>query len=751
MGVAIEDAYLPFDLLFYEAPDFLDVEVGSRVLVPFGKKNKPKLAYVLKIVDTLPYQLSQDQIKNVISVVEKNLFSKEIAKLLLFVSENFLIPIHSLINKIYGTYVEGELVPIISVNDLKLFSEFRDSLKSQDKKNICDLLLEASPIPLSRLNEKSKVKVSYLKQFLREMDKKNLIKIEYKLPYPLNKLLVIKNEELFEELVHKKGVFKSVKNVLLRIKKNGAIQYGEAIYKIRNGLAILESLLKEGVIEEIDENDENDEKIFPLIIRENPKRLIIDGGNLKERVSYISNLVKSEIHESESVLVVVNEIALIKRLSELYEGNFPGLVFGYTGKEKSEIKRQLRLGKRIIISTPFSLFTDMPNLRFIVVEDASSKYHIPHEYLQFDTRIVAYKKSELENASIIFSTYSIDDIIYYFQKEKGFELVEIKNLKKQNKRIIDMRRELKSENLSPLSRYLESKIKKAISSNGNVALILNRKPYSTFIVCGECGYVHRCPVCESPLYFDKEMNLLFCPVCGHTEEPIEKCPRCGSLSLLYLGYGIQKLSNSLRNAFKDTNLVVIEGGSEVIYDSKKFEKTIFLGTEAMFSHLNFENISFLAFVSADTFLNGSEINTSFEALKYLREGAFETYPNDIFIQTYEMENYIIENFKKDDELEFIKLELSFRKELNYPPFAFLYEFRLNSNDIYPIFKIHVQDTKIYGPVRKLYQNENVYELSIRTQIIPKELYSIFTDSFCKKIIGARVFPAPIIVNRNPED
>jgi primosomal protein N' (replication factor Y) len=744
-GVAIEDAYLPFDVLFYEAPDFLDIEVGSRVLVPLGKNNRPKLAYVLKIVDKIPENLSKDQIKSVISVVEKNLFSKEIAKLLYFVSESFLISIHSLINKVYGTYAEGELIPIVSVVDTESFADFKNSLKSEDQKNIANIIFENFPISLYSLRNKSKTKIEYLKRFLREIEIKKLINIQYKPPYPSNKLLSINNEKLFEEMIHKKGIAKSIKEVLIRIKKNRALPYRDAIYKIINGLEIIEMLLKEGVIKEIEE------EIPELAVKDENKRLIVNGGSLKERVLYISNIFKSALKEKGTVLVVANEIALIKTLSELYESFFPGIVFGNIGKEKSEIRRQLKLGKRIIISTPFSLFVDIPNLQFIIVEDASSKYHLPHEYLPFDTRIVAYKKSEYENVSLIFSTYSLDDVIYYFQKEKGFELSNIKDLKNQNKRIIDMRREPKSDALSPISSYLESKIRKALDSNKNVAIVLNRKPYSTFIVCGECGYVHRCPVCGSPLYFDKEVNLLICPICGHTEQPIEKCPRCGSLSILYLGYGIQKLSNSLKNVFRNTNLVIIEGGSEIIYDSKNFEKTIFLGTEAIFSHLNFENVGLLAFVSADTFLNGSEIYTTFEAFKYLRQGAFEIYPNDIFVETYEKENYIIENFKKDNEFNFLMVELSFREELGYPPFVFLYEFKLSTKNIQPIFMNDLSDAKIYGPVEKFSEGSKVYELSIRTQTYPQDLYKLFTDAFRKKIIGARVFPAPSIVNVNPKD
>jgi len=740
LGVAIEDAYLPYDLLFYKAPDSLEVNIGSRVLVPLGKNNKPKLAYVLTISNELPDSVKSEEIKSIIEVVEKNLFSSSIALLFRFVSQTFLIPIHSLLNKIYGTYTEGELTPIIKVVDPYALSNFKNSLHSEERKLICDILIENSNITLERLKQKSKTKIEYLKNFLRELEKKNLVELSYKIPYSSNKLLTIDNFELFENIIHKKGTKKSVRDLLLRIQKNNALHYNDAIYKIRDGLAIVEELLKEGVIKEVEESNAEPK------LNTSAKRLIIDGGSLKERISYISKILKNDLNENGVALIIVNENSLVRILSELYKDEFPGVVFGSVNKEKNEIKRQLRLGKRIIISTPFSLFVDIPNLQFLIVEDASSKYHIPHEFLPFDTRIVSYKKSELENISLILSTYSLDDTMYFFHKEKSFELVNLKDLKNQNKRIIDMRREAKSEALSPLTSYLESKIRKALLEEKNVALILNRKPYSTLIVCTECGYVHRCPVCESPLFFDKEKNILFCSTCGHEEEPIESCPRCGSLSLLYLGYGIQKLSYSLKSSFKEANLIIIEGGEETIYDSTKFKKTIFLGTEAIFSHLKFDDVALVAFVSADTFLNGDEFNTSFEAFKYLRQSAFEIFPRDIFIQTYEKDNYILENFKKDNELGFIKTELSFRYELYYPPFAYLYEIRFSERIDRGLLKLDDPDAKVYGPAERIEDGKKFYEISIRTKLKPKEFYNSLSEINQKRIRSLRVYPAPSIVD-----
>ncbi len=742
-GVVIEDAFLPYELLFYLAPDFLNIQVGSRVLVPLGKFDKPKLAYVLKIQEQAPEDLNTAEIKAILGIVEENLFSEQIAQLFEFVSKTFLVPLHKLINRIYGTFTEGEIEWDIKVaKEEELSNYLRNKRLSDNTKAIVEEILLSKEIAMKSLKRKTKLPIDQIRNTVKTLQEKGMVEIIYRAPKIYNGFLMIKDFSVFEAFLKDKTVRKSEKDILLKIRKEGKTFFDDAVKGVKNGKVIVEKLLNENILEFIPLSKKEKS---PVDIEEN--RLVIEGGSLRERSLYISNFLKSHLPNDGKALVVVNEQSLITLLKDYYEENFPSKVFAYTNEAKSDIRRYISNDTKIFITTPFSLFVDIDNLKYLIIEDASSKYLIPGDFLEFDTRFVAFKKSEFENLSLIFSSYSLDDILFYFTK-KNFKHLEIKKLDRQNKRIIDMLKEYKSNRISPVSRYVESKIGRALSTEGNVALVLNRKPYSTFIVCRECGYIHRCPICDTLLYYDSDKKMLFCPTCGHTEEPINVCPKCESVEISYLGYGIQKLSKDIRETFKDANLVLLERGiSRQVYDSSKFKKTIFLGTEFIFSHLRFDNISFAVFINADSFLNGSGVNTSIEALKFLRQASFETFPKDVFIQTYEKTNFVLSHFKVDDERGFLKEELNYRKMLSYPPYANLLEFRFSNDRNLDIIKSSIENFgRVYGPVKKYSGKENFFEISIRTSEKPKNiLEKIIELDFSKSIIGVRVYPTPIIL------
>lgn len=734
LGVAIEDTYLPLDILYYEAPNHFSVSIGDRVIVPLGSSNALKSGFVLEEIDSIKNQ--DIHIKSIIDVVERELFSKNIAELFKFTSEVFLIPIHSLISKIYGTYVKGNLEKTITVIDEDALLETLKNEKKSNKKLILEFLMKNKTCKISDLTMDTGISEASILKFVKLLEKKNLIKIGYTHPLTYDFFVRVKDRAtIFDKLNEK--INKSLKNVLLKLVKSNEIYALDLIKGVKNGKKILDELISSGIVEKV----YFDKKVFT---KPNLEKFILDGGSLFERSEYLAKYLSRVLSQNGKVLIVVNELILIKRIQKIYENYFKGEVFVWDGKDKSLIKKFVRSSTKVFITTPFAMFVDIPNLEYIIIEDASSKYHLPFEFNSFDTRFVAYKKSQLENISLVFSTYSLDDLLYYFYKEKEFQLKALKDTRLQNKRIIDMRKEYKSNNLSPISLYLESKIRKALSLNGNVALVLNRKPYSTYIVCRECGYIHRCPNCGTPLHLDSEKNTLFCPVCGHVEPPIEVCPNCGSLSISYLGYGIQKLSNDIKRVFKNVNLVILESDNKnIFYDSQLFSKTIFLGTEYLLSHLDFKNVSMVGFVSADTFLSGSEVYSSLEAFRIFRQASFETYPKDIFLQTYLIDNYVLKSFKNDNEKEFINLELGFRKVLQYPPYKNLIEARFSQDIDADTLKQIVSSAKILGPARKYVDKEPVFDVSILTETPPKEVFGNLKKSvFSKKIIGVRVFPTP---------
>jgi len=327
-------------------------------------------------------------------------------------------------------------------------------------------------------------------------------------------------------------------------------------------------------------------------------------------------------------------------------------------------------------------------------------------------------------------------------------------------KIIDMRREFKMKNISMLSLYLTKKIKEVLKNNGNIALLINRKSYSTFIMCRECGYVLRCPTCNSTLYFDIEAKKLFCPVCGHDEQLPEQCPRCGSINIHYFGGGIQKLSKEIQSLFSDANLIELVSDNKMKnpVDSRNFKKTIFIGTEFLISNLILENINLFGFVSIDTFLGHFMFDSAANTIRVFSEVDAEISGKEIIVQTYLPEHYALKTIKSLNYEKFFEEELYLRKELGYPPYKNTTFINVsgkenvieNFNKFLTLLKEKFKDqVEILGPAlsyenyKKSYSN---YEVTIKTSLNLEELRETYFNFINSTNLNfkVRVFPRPDI-------
>ncbi|MGB9615191.1 MAG: Trm112 family protein, partial [Fervidobacterium sp.] len=366
---------------------------------------------------------------------------------------------------------------------------------------------------------------------------------------------------------------------------------------------------------------------------------------------------------------------------------------------------------------------------------------------------VAFKKCKIEKKELTLSYVSTDDVI---ENLKTLENVknQIKFSVQTNVKIIDMRREFRAGNYSMLSRYTSKRIKEELEKNNNIALLLNRKPYATFVMCRECGYVLKCPVCNSILYFDIKKGSLYCPVCGYSQKPVEKCPRCGSIAIHYFGGGLQKLEKLLKKEFTTENLTLLTGETKIeIASSRSFKRTIFAGTEYITEHLDFSNISLFIFVSIDTFINSYDFEASFNALRVSSSVIYEMKNNEVIFQTYMPENAQIQAIKSTDHSKFIIDELELRKELGYPPSRNLIVLKIFDNyekakDIASSLAKNFENCYILGPTISTSTLSKIsYEISIKTEEKLENLFGQVQAIMNKAgvVYKLYVYPAPAII------
>ncbi len=739
-GVVIDGLNVKKDLFYYRIPPSLSgkVRVGAKVSVPFGPKNIKVSAFLFTIRKSTP---SDTNLKEIISVMSPPLFDEQIRDLILFTAEKFFIPLHIFVNKtVKGISPEIYKRFVICSDEEGLQSAVENF--SGKKKKIVEFVLERKVVPISVLKKRFGSYYGKVLKILEDEGFVDRVSLSEKFAKPYISLNIPYEEmenaiDLFED----KKLRSSAAMVLARLCKANSPLRKDILKKgIKQGKKVIDFLLEKGILkaENIKEKDETK-------INAETKLSLVCGLPFSERAEKIISLISEE--GNGRVLILFPELSVLQKAKGEFEKKFGDKVFVWNGRNKQKLIEAIYFkNTKVFLGTPSFLFVRIPNLKYLILEKASSRYFSRSDFVPFDTLVVSLKKAKLEKLHLIFSSFAPEENIFYLIKNKILRDSDCNFPKIPsgfNVKIVDMREEFKKHNYTMLSSPLRRETAKALRKSENVALLLNRKSYSTFVMCRECGYVMRCPNCKVPLYYDKGKNLLYCHICGHTERPPDICPRCGSVNIKYFSGGLQKLEEQLSKTFPNTKIVklVSEGKTEGLIKSKEFEKTIFIGTEFLANHLELSGISVFGFVSADIFLNKFSFDASVETFSVISNVAAEMRGRPVYVQTYIPEHFALRYVRNFLFKEFFEEELEMRKILRYPPFENLIVFMFSSKERNTalnnaeefkdkILSVLRSGEEIYGPSPSAIEKKGdfyFYEISVKTESIDKSLRDIYIE------------------------
>ncbi len=735
-GIVVDGLNIKKDLFYYIVPPSLydEIEVGSRVEIPFGIKDEPHSGIVFSLKEISVSQTKE--LKSIKKIVGAPIIGKNTIELIRFVSEKYFIPVHILFNKVLGSIFDEKYRKYIICNDpKKLIHETQNSRSIE--KHIASFIAIRKILPVSIVRKHFGIAAErYLKKFEEAgfIERKNIIERRSKNYYLLN--IKKSNAENAIFSIKDRTLKNAVTQIIARLLNSPSpIRETELKKKIKYGKRAIKFLVDKNIIRRAYETLRfNVESISASFV-------LIDRMSIKERTVEIIKMLKKS---DGKALIIFPEIALINRVKELYKKEFKEDVFVWNGGNKRKLIEAIYFNnKRIILSTFFPLFLEIPDLKYLIIEDASSKYFRQSDFTPFDVEVAAIKKGIIEKLKVVFST-SVPDEYVFMLIESGKIADEIKGKLKNNVKVVDMKEEFKKKNWKMLSLYLQKKIGEDLKNERNVAILLNRKSYSTFVMCRECGYVMRCPKCSVPLYYDKEKNLLVCPICGYTEKPPDICPRCKSPNIKYFSGGIQKLEELIRRYYKEANIVKLtsENGSRSVIQSSNYSKTIFIGTEFLLSHLDLSKVEFFAFISIDIFLNHYSFNASFNTFRVIANASVEMKNKEVVIQTYLPEHFALKFARNLDFMHFFKEEFELRKQLKYPPFMNLLIFSFSGKikeEVYQYankFKDYLEEKskrknmQILGPSPAPIERRGdtyYFEISIKTEVLCDEIRNVFMN------------------------
>jgi len=267
-----------------------------------------------------------------------------------------------------------------------------------------------------------------------------------------------------------------------------------------------------------------------------------------------------------------------------------------------------------------------------------------------------------------------------------------------------------------LSVSLYKKIQENLNNKKQTILFLNRRGYSTFIMCRKCGYTSKCKNCNITLTYHMKENKLKCHYCGHEENPVTVCPECNSTKIRYFGTGTQKLEAEIKKIFPqvttirmDVDTVSKKNSHENILNTFKNDKIdILIGTQMIVKGHHFPNVTLVGVIAADTSMNIDDYRADERTFDLLVQVAGragrEKDEGKVIIQTYNPESFPIECAKKQDYESFYETEIILRKQLKYPPFCDIISMNVSSENEQ---KLKNTIEEMYKELKKYFENQNI--------------------------------------------
>ena len=488
--------------------------------------------------------------------------------------------------------------------------------------------------------------------------------------------------------------------------------------------------------------DEQD-NAFNKILNEHEKPILLKGVTGSGKTEIYIKLIEKYRENKKGAIILVPEIALtplmISRLIKFFKNDIAVLHSSLTSAEVYDEYRKIAEGKaNIVIGTRSAIFAPVNDLGIIIIDEENDEcYKQEDQGLLYNAKDVAILRSKIEGAKVVFgsATPSIED--YAKAKNNIYTLVELKNRYKNislpDVFLIDNKNYKNYSSLSNVfSLELIKELKKVILENKQAILFINRRGYSNYLKCRECGHVFKCPNCGLPLHYHKNKKILYCHHCEYKTAFPKICPKCGSTFLGYGEFGIEKVEEHFKKLFPNVNYLVLDSDRakktfqiESILDSfNKGEAQVLIGTQIVAKGHDFNNVKLVGVLNADTLLNfpnyrSNEMTFSLLTQVIGRCGR-KNEKGIAIIQSGQCESYAILDAIKQDYEKFYEEEILNRKSFKNPPFVSILAIEISTKNAAKLSyfseniknyleNLTLKDAYIYGPSMLRYNKFKSYQ------------------------------------------
>ncbi|PRO65279.1 primosomal protein N' [Alkalicoccus urumqiensis] len=489
--------------------------------------------------------------------------------------------------------------------------------------------------------------------------------------------------------------------------------------------AVLETLTEQGILEKTEKTISRDpfegrevapdqpmelfaaqeeafNRVDALIQHRKHKTLLLRGVTGSGKTEVYLQAIEKVIAAGREAIVLVPEISLTPQMVLRFRARFGSRVAVMhsalsKGEKYDEWVKIRNKEVDVVVGARSAVFAPFENLGLIIIDEEHEASYKQEESPRYHARTTAILRGEYYHCPVLLGS-ATPSLESYARAEKGvYEMLtmadRVNDLEMPEVKLIDMRKELHEGNRSMFSESLKEAMRLRMENKEQTVLMLNRRGYSSFIMCRDCGYVPQCIHCDISLTYHRSSQSLQCHYCGYQETLPQRCPECESSHIRFFGTGTQKVEEELRKELDGVRIIRMDvdttrqkGSHEKLLDAfGRGEADILLGTQMIAKGLDFPNITLAGVLAADSMLHLPDFRAAERTFQLLTQVAGRAgrhkKPGEVLIQTYSPEHYSITEVQGHNYTAFYEKEMQMRRFGGYPPYYYLSMLQISHTDL----------------------------------------------------------------------
>ncbi|HAP4544637.1 TPA: primosomal protein N' [Enterococcus faecalis] len=694
----------------YLVPENLNEQlaVGMRVEVPFGNGNRHVQGFVLAIEPMAATVLDETnvQLKELVAVLDlKPVLNTEMLALADYMKEKTFAFKITCLQTMLPSVMRADYQKYIYLTD-ELSEELQDQLFYGLEEISWDQAQERGLLPqLMALRKQQKVDIRY------EVTTRNKVKM-------VRFIQAAKEFEQLEEirLGLRKGA-KKKEQLLYYLQRLGTekVTAVKEMKELGFSTALLNEAAKNGWLTFIEKEAYRDpfanqtfekttalslnaeqqvavETILQSVQEQQSQTYLLEGITGSGKTEVYLQVIAEVLNQGKTAIMLVPEISLTPQMVQRFKSRFGEHVAvmhsGLSQGEKYDEWRKIERGEaKVVVGARSAIFAPIENIGVIIIDEEHEASYKQEETPRYHARDLAIWRSEYHHCPVVLGSATPSLESRARAQKNVYQRLRLTQRANQAATlptidVVDMRQEVENGNVSSFSMSLQEKLQERLEKNEQSVLLLNRRGYSSFVMCRDCGYVLPCPNCDISLTLHMDSKTMKCHYCGHEERIPYRCPNCGQDKIRYYGTGTQKVEEELQTLLPDSRILRMDvdttrrkGAHEKILRTfGEGQADILLGTQMIAKGLDFPNVTLVGVLNADTALNLPDFRSSERTFQLLtqvsgRAGRAEK-PGEVIIQSFNPEHYAIQLAKAQDYEDFYTKEMYIRHRGDYPPYYF---------------------------------------------------------------------------------